>query len=150
MPRCNNNNNNNMAYLTVAEMKTYLYEENVDVITRGDDTLVESAIDTAIAEAKGYLSGYNKTTIFATTGSTRNALLLTMVKDCAAWHIMKLSNAGIHYEYRKQVYERAITWLEMVQKGDILPDLPEVEDDDGVPTRNVIRYGSNDKRSQHY
>lgn len=139
-----------MAYLTINEIKGYLYEENVDVITRNDDTLVEAAIDSAIAEAKGYLGGYDTDTIFSREGAQRNQLLLTMVKDCAAWHIMKLSSAGVHYEYRKQVYERAITWLKDVQKGNITPDLPTLEDEEGTDESNIIRYGSNEKKNQHF
>jgi phage gp36-like protein len=131
-------------------MKNYLYEENVDVITRSDDTLVTSAIDTAVSEAKGYLSNYDKDTIFAQTSSSRNQLLLTMCKDLAAFHLVKLSAAGVNYEYRKQVYDRAVTWLKDVMKGNIVPDLPTLETTDGVEYTAQIRYGSNAKKSQHF
>ena len=137
-------------YISVSEMKNYLYEENVDVITRNDDTIVESAIDTAVSEAKGYLANYDKDTIFAQTGTARNALLLTMCKDLAAFHIVKLSAAGVNYEYRKQVYDRAVQWLKDVQRGNIVPDLPTIENADGVAYTNQIRYGSNPKKNQHF
>lgn len=139
-----------MAYLTIQEIKSYLKSENVDVITRNDDTLVTAAIDTAISEAKGYLSAFNREAIFGETGSNRNELLLTMVKDCASWHIMKLSNAGINYEYRKQIYDRAIKWFEDVQKSRIKPDLPELENDEGISNAAPIRFGSNAKKSQRF
>lgn len=139
-----------MAYLTVDEIKSYLYEENVDVITRNDDTIVEAAIDAAMAEAKGYLGAYDVTAVFGATGTQRNQLLLIMVKDITAWHIMKLSNAGIHYEYRKQVYERAIKYLQDVQKGNITPDFPVLNDDSGDPLTHTIKFGSNDKKSNRF
>lgn len=42
-----------MAYLTIEELKTHLYRENVEAITGGDDTIVLASIDGAIQEAKG-------------------------------------------------------------------------------------------------
>lgn len=139
-----------MSFISIAEMKDYLYEENVDVITRNDDTIVESAIDTAVSEAKGYLANYDKTAIFAQTGTGRNALLLTMCKDLAAFHIIKLSAAGVNYEYRKQVYDRAVQWFKDVQRGNIVPDLPSPVTTEGVAYTNQIRYGSNPKKQQHF
>lgn len=131
-------------------MKGYLYEENVDVITRNDDTIVLAAIDTATAEARGYLSNYNTAAVFAQEGSARNALLLTMCKDLAAFHIVKLSAAGVNYEYRKQIYDRAVQWLKDVQKGNIIPDLPVLSTESGTPLTAQIRYGSNPKKVQHF
>jgi phage gp36-like protein len=128
-----------MAFLTQAELKTHLYGENVTSITRSD-----------IAEAKGYLAAYDIDTIFAATSTSRNALLLTFVKDIAAWHLLVLSNAGVEMQLRQDRYERAITWLKAVQKGDIVPDLPKAVDDDGLNTGDPILYGSNDKRTQHF
>ena len=77
-----------MSYLTKEELGTHLYAENIEAITRGDDTLILAAIDTATQEAKGYLAAFDITAIFAATGSNRNALLLTFVKDIAAWHLI--------------------------------------------------------------
>lgn len=139
-----------MSYLSIDELKNYVGTENADVITRNDDTIVTAAIDTAIAEAKSYLSAYNRITIFSTTGTDRNELLLTMVKDCAAWHLMKLSNAGVNYEFRKQIYDRAIKWFEDVQRSKAMPDLPTLEDEDGTPDSNTVRYGSNSKKTQRF
>jgi phage gp36-like protein len=138
-----------MAFLTITELKTHLYNENVDVISRSDDTIVQAAIDAAIAEAKGYLAAFDVTTVFAATGSSRNALLLVFVKDIATWHFIVLCNAGVEMELRQDRYERAVAWLKAVQKGDIAPDLPAAIEADGE-TRGVIIFGSNTKREQHF
>lgn len=138
-----------MAFITISELKTHLYTENVDVINRGDDTITQSAIDAAIAEAKSYLGAYDAATIFARTGSARNALLVVFVKDIAAWHFLVLCNAGTELQLRQDRYERAIAWLKAVQKGDVNPDLPLEEDEEGVET-GIIIFGSNDKRDNHY
>lgn len=136
-----------MQFLTKGELGSHLYVESIDVITRGDDTLVEAAIDAAIQEAKGYLSSFDKDAIFAAQADARNALLLTFVKDIAAWHLINLCNAGADMKLRQDRYERAIAWLKAVQKGDVSPDLPVPTVDSPVAT---IVFGSNEKRNQHF
>jgi len=132
-------------FLSNEEMKTHLHQEDVDVISRGDDTLMTAAIDTAMQEAKGYLSKYNKAVIFETTGTERNALLLTFLKDIAAWHFLVICNAGSDYKIRQDRYDRAVSWLKAVQRGDISPDLPAAETDKGT-----IIFGSNEQKGQHF
>lgn len=126
-------------------MKTHLHQEDVDAISRGDDTLMTAAIDTAMQEAKGYLSKYDKAVIFETTGTERNALLLTFLKDIAAWHFLVICNAGSDYKIRQDRYDRAVSWLKAVQRGDISPDLPAAETDKGT-----IIFGSNEQKGQHF
>lgn len=132
-------------FLSNEEMKTHLHQEDVDVISRGDNTLMTAAIDTAMQEAKGYLSKYNKAVIFETTGTERNALLLTFLKDIAAWHFLVICNAGSDYKIRQDRYDRAVSWLKAVQRGDISPDLPAAETDKGT-----IIFGSNEQKGQHF
>jgi len=135
-------------FLTPEELKTHLYGENVDAITRDDDTIVTAAVDGAISEAKGYLGDYNTDTIFGATGTNRNALLLIFVKDIAVWHLINLSNPGIDFDLRQKRYDAAIAWLKGVQKGNITPDLTKNEITETNP--GSISYGSNPKRIQHY
>ncbi|MHC1780048.1 MAG: phage protein Gp36 family protein [Bacteroidales bacterium] len=132
-------------YLSNEEMKTHLYQEDVDVISGGDDALMTAAIDAATQEAKGYLSAYDREVIFAASGETRNMLLLMFVKDIAAWHFLVICNAGTEYKIRQDRYERAIAWLKSVQKGDVTPDLPVTETAIGV-----IKFGSNEQKGQHF
>jgi len=139
-----------MAFINLAELKTHLHAENVEAITRNDPSIVATAIDAAIGEVKGYLNAYDVYTIFAATGSSRNALLLLFTKDVAIWHLLVLCNAGVEMQLRQDRYERAITWLKSVQKGDIIPDLPAAEDEDGNTLADSIIYGSNEKRTQHF
>ena len=122
--------------------------DSIDVITDNDDTIVEAAIDGAVSEAKGYLNDYNTTSIFSATGSNRNTLLLTFVKDIAVWHLVVLSNYKADVEFRKARYERAVAWLKSVQKCDVTPDLPARVATDEKPAK--ITYGSNTKRGLHF
>lgn len=135
-------------FLTEDELNTHLYGENIEVIVREDNTIVQSAIDGAIAEAKGYLSLYDTAAIFAATGSNRNALLLIFVKDIAVWHLINLSNPGIDSDLREKRYNSAVSWLKGVQRGDIQPDLPKAEVTDEKPA--AISFGSNPKRNNHF
>jgi phage gp36-like protein len=139
-----------MAFLEKSDLESHLYEESIDVITREDDDLVTAAIDAAIGEAKGYLGAYDTDSIFDEAGSDRNALLLVFCKDIAIWHLVVLCNAGADMALRQDRYERAIAWLKGVQKGDIAADLPKAEDEDGEETGAIIRYGSNDQRTNHF
>lgn len=135
-------------FLTPEELKTHLYGENVDAITRDDDTIVTASVDGAIAEAKSYLGEYDTDVIFTASGTSRNALLLIFVKDIAVWHLINLSNPGIDFDMRQKRYDSAIAWLKGVQKGNITPDLVKLAISETNP--GAITYGSNPKRIQHY
>lgn len=137
-------------YLTKEDIKTHMRSENLQVITRGDDTLITSAIDSAVSEAKGYLASFDKDAIFSTEGNNRNALLLTFIKDISAWHLINICNAGNDFELRQTRYERAVDWLKAVQAGKVQPDLPALSTTDGEPTSAGITFGSNAKRNQHF
>lgn len=135
-------------YTTKDELKTHMRVDSIDVITDGDDTIVEAAIDTAVQEAKGYLGRYNTTQIFSAVGAARNTLLLTFVKDLASWHLVVLSNYQADIEFREKRYNRAVSWLKGVQGGDITPDLPLADITTEKPGK--IIYGSNPKKTQHF
>lgn len=142
-----------MAYLTPEELKTHLYKENIDTITRHDETIIMAAIDAAIGEAYGYLGAYDREKIFKAQEDERNALLLTFIKDIAVWHFICLSNAGVEIQLRQDRYERAIDWLKAVQRSDIKPNLPILENSDQEGDSKGIGeyiFGSNPKRSQHF
>ena len=143
-----------MAYLTLQELSTHLHDEQVETITRGDNTIAEAAIDAAIAEARGYLTRFDTARIFSASGSKRNQLMLIFVKDIAVWHLINLCNAGSELPLRQDRYERAVDWLKAVQRGDVSPDLPSKEPEGGKAEKNnpigAIAYGSNPKRTQHY
>lgn len=83
-----------MAFITPKELETHLYKENIEAISREDETILTAAIDAALQEAYGYLGAYDRKKIFEATGSQRNALLLIFVKDIAVWHFVNLCNAG--------------------------------------------------------
>lgn len=143
-----------MAYITADELRTHLHDEQIETITRGDDTIAQAAIDAAVSETRGYLTRFDTDRIFQASGSRRNDLLLIFVKDIAVWHLVNLCNAGTELELREKRYDRAVDWLKAVQKGNVSPDLPEREAEAGKADKNnpvgPIAYGSNPRRVQHY
>lgn len=136
-------------FISPEELKTHLYAENIDVIARQDEAILTAAIDGAVQEAKSYLADYDRDAIFSQTGNQRHALLLIFLKDMAVWHFVNLCNAGTDLQLRSDRYKRAIDYFKAVQKGDVSPDLPRAQDEDGK-LKGGITYGSNPKRNQHF
>lgn len=136
-----------MSYLDIEEMKTHLHKGQVDVISFGDDTLLQASIDAALAETKGYLRAYDINKEFDKVGDNRNALLLIFIKDIAVWHFVNICNAGTDLQLRADRYNRAIDYLKSVQRGDVVPDLEALPDEKKA---GIILHSSNNKRDNHY
>lgn len=152
-----------MAYLTKTDLATHIYGENINTITRSDDTIVDRAIAAGIAEAKSYLGRYHLNHLFwdgalpAPAGVTGQPVedenLKNKVKDIAAWHLVKLANPNINLELFRTAYEDAIDWLKLVQSGKSSPyGWPYFVDDPDTPyvEGGPIQWTSNPKRSNHF
>lgn len=137
-------------FVSLEEIKTHLYGESVLAISGEDDTILAAAIDAAVSEARGYLAGFDREAVFSATGEARNALLLVFVKDIAVWHYVNLCNAGTELKLRQDRYERAIDWLKAVQKGAVSPDLPREDTELQPGSGDLIIFGSNPKKEQHF
>lgn len=136
-------------FLTVEDLKTHLREEHTELISRADETIVTAALSGAIAEAKGYLTGYDTEAIFSAVGDDRDPLLLIFCKDIAVYHLINLCAVGNYYERREKRYEQALAWLKGVQKGDIVPDLPRKQTEEGE-SAGPFYLSSNKKRITHF
>jgi len=147
-------------YLEEAELKTNAYAYQLDQITEGDSTIIETGIETAIEEVKGYLTPnfkhqfgdgrliYDVEAIFEAIGTDRNALIFQLTKTVAIWHIINLCNADIMYEQAKERYDRAIKTLGMILKGDMtIKSLPKLDPtvDGSDEKRLPFRMGSRTK-----
>lgn len=123
--------------------------EELNQITRNDDTLVLYGIDAAVAEAKSYLTNFDTQTIFSRAGSQRNALLVNFCSDIAIYIITATSLVAQSSEERRMRYERAISWLKQVSKGEISADLPLIYiSEEGKTNRGA--YGTPDKRDNYF
>jgi hypothetical protein len=141
-----------MAYLTPDEINTHLYGEIVNEINRNDITLLNKAIDAAIAEAESYLTMYDLTAIFSAVGDERNPILLLYIKDVTVWHYIQLSNPSVDMQLRLDRYEYAIKFFEKIQVGKANPNLPLPADpvDGNIQPESFLKWGGNKKRHNHY
>jgi len=114
------------------------------IVQQADPAKLEVAINTAVEELSGYLrSRYDTTLIFAATGDNRNEVVVMYACDIALYHLTSSRDGRQGMEIRKERYDRAIKWLEDVQKGNIMPNLPTPSGPDGEEDiNNPIRYGS--------
>lgn len=79
----------------------------------------------AIEEMAGYLRPvYDTDSIFRAEGPERNRLVVMYAVDIALYHLAASQPRKTEEGVRKNRYERAIKWLEGVQSGRIVPDLP--------------------------
>lgn len=140
-----------MAYLTSAEINTHLYGGVVTEINRGDATILQAAIDAAIAEASGYLTAYDLVAIFAAVGALRNPILLLYIKDITVWHYIQLANPAVEMELRLKRYERAIEFLQGIQSGKVNPALPyPAAPPEPGERESYIKYGGIDLRNNNF
>ncbi len=136
-----------MAFLAKTDLSLSILTEELDEITRGDDTLVTEAIDRATGEVKTYLfDSYDTEQVFAASGTARNSMVMQVVADIAIWRLVAACQAGIDLSDREKRYDAAITWLKMVKKQETYPDLPVRP----VTKQVHIRYGSQPKRGNYF
>lgn len=137
-------------FITADEMKSHIRQAHRELISLGDDTILAGALDAAMAEAKGYLTRYDTQAIFKAQGKERHSLLVIFIKDIAIYHFINFCCAGVEYATKETRYKRAVEWLEAVQKGNIVPDLPKLKDESGTDEYEQIYVSSNPKRTNHY
>lgn len=156
-------------FITVSELNTHLYGETVQEITRwpvppvdeddpeleeqpvDDNIIAKKAIRAAEAEVKSYLSRFDTVGLFGAAGDARDEHLLWLVKDVAAWHLVCLANPNVEMALREKRYDDAIDYLMRVQSGKVVPGWDAKPDDSTTTgTVEVIRTGSNERRSNYY
>lgn len=137
-------------FLTPLEVNTHLYGEVVSEISRADESILQSAIDAAIEEAKGYLTAYDTEAIFSAPENERSSVLLLFCKDIAVWHFINLANPAVEMQLRLERYEKAIKWLEKVQSGKTNPSFPYPAVEPPAQANNYIKWGGNYKRISNF
>jgi phage gp36-like protein len=140
-----------MAYLTKDDLTSHIYADIITEITRGNDALVDKAINAAVSEVKAYLKRYDLDKLFSDQVNDEN--LKDKVKDVACWKIIKLSNPNIDMQLFKSLYDDAISFFRDIMKGNADPDgWPYKSDDPDTPfnENDEIQWSSNKKRTQHF
>ncbi len=128
-------------FVTNEDYSVVVGEDALKVISRASAENRANAELEAVEEISGYLRPvYDCKAVFSATGDDRNRLIVMYTADIALYHMVASLPQKMGIEIRKERYERAIEWLEGVQSGKIVPDLPLVEDDG--PVSNSIIYHS--------
>ena len=129
-------------FITEEDYKVVIGDNALKVISQVSAENRANAEAEAIEEISGYLRPkYDCGTLFAAEGDGRNRLVVMYACDIALYHMSASMPQKMGSEIREERYKRAIAWLEGVQAGKIVPDLPLVLDGDGEPANSSITYG---------
>ena len=121
-----------MNFITKEDFKVVSSEASLKAITGASQDNIDNASAEAQEEVAGYLRPkYDTEKIFAMEGNLRNSQIVMYTADIALYNMTASLPNRMGYETRQERYERAIKWLEGVQAGKIVPDLPILTDEIG-------------------
>lgn len=144
-----------MPFLTKDDLKTHMYPEVIDEISRQDDNIIERAINAAIAEAKAYMSRFDLLALFGDANTEPTFVsehLKNLTKDIACWHLIRLANPNVNLELFRSIYKDAVDFLTKVMKGQADPGWPYKQDNADTPADEnaFVQWSSNPKRVHHW
>lgn len=135
-------------FITDEDYKVVIGDSALKVISQASAENRKNAELEAIEEISGYLRPtYDCEAIFSAKKKERNRLIVMYVADVALYHLVASLPQKMGMEIRKERYERAIKWLEGVQAGKIIPDLPLADQNDGSVSNATIFHS--DPRLRH-
>lgn len=148
-------------FLTKEDMPGSMYGYQMEQITEGNDDIIDMAMAAAEEEIRSYLTGnnmiewqdgrlqYDVDAILNKSGSNRNPLILKHATTIAKWWIVELCNADVIYEQTKERYDRAVSWLTKLSKGQInLSSLPLIDTE--ASEKQPFAFGSRAKFNHEY
>ena len=138
-----------MNFITKEDFKVVSSEASLKAITGASQDNIDNAIAEAQEEVAGYLRPkYDTEKIFAMEGNLRNRQIVMYTADIALYNMTASLPNRMGYETRQERYERAIKWLEGVQAGKIVPNLPILTDEIGneLSQGGVLAYGNGPDR----
>ena len=130
-------------FITEDDYRVVIGENALKVVSQASQDTRDKAEQEACEEIAGYLrTRYDSEAVFAARGDARNRMVVMVATDIALYHMAASQPQKLGSEIRKERYERAVKWLEGVQAGKIIPDLPTPADEDSTPTSSLLIYGS--------
>ena len=123
-------------FITEEDYRVVIGETALKVVSQTSAENRANAESEAQEEIASYLRPkYDCAQVFEAEGDRRNRLIVMYTCDIALYHMVSAMPQKMGSEVRKERYERAIKWLEGVQAGKIIPDLPlAVDSQGGEPT----------------
>lgn len=114
------------------DYRVVIGEGALKVISQSSPENIANAEAEAMEEIAGYLRPvYDTDAVFSASGDERNRLIVMYTADIVLYHLTASQPQKMGSEIRKERYDRAIKWLEGVQAGKIIPDLPLKVSKDG-------------------
>lgn len=119
-------------FVEAEDYKVVIGDAAFKIISQADPDTVFNAEFEAVEEVSGYLRPvYDTEAIFSAVGNRRNRLIVMYTADIVLYNLSACLPQKMGSEIRKERYDRAIRWLEGIQAGRIVPDLPLAKDSDG-------------------
>lgn len=116
-------------FVTDEDYRVVIGEAALKVVSQTSAEIRAGAEREAMEEIAGYLRPvYDTEATFKAEGDNRNRLIVMYACDIALYHMTAAMPQKMGSEIRKERYERAIKWLEGVQAGKIIPELPVATD----------------------
>lgn len=138
-------------FITDEDYKVVIGDQALKVVSQVSQENRANAETEAMEEIAGYLRPkYNTEAVFSAAGTDRNRLVVMYTCDIAIYHMAASTPQKMGMEIRKERYERAVKWLEGVQAGKIVPDLPLAMDEYGEPVGIPMVYGCQKKLKHNW
>lgn len=128
--------------ITKEDLKTDMYPEVIETITRSDDEEVKTHIKSAVDFTKAYLFKYDLKALFgtATTEPTvQDESLKKAIKIIAAYFLVRKANPNISLSLFREDWmlwvgtKEEPGYLYEIRNGDLNPDWPYKPDDPDTP-----------------
>lgn len=128
-------------FLVKSDYATSIKTTVLDSLTGSNDSLLNEISKDAIEEMKSYLiARYDVAKIFDIATDPRHKSILMYCKDIAIYNLYCLNPTVPMPDIRATRYQRAIAWLQAVNRQEINPvGLP-------LSTTSFVKVGGNDKR----
>jgi len=138
-----------MIFLTEDDFVEYqVRAEVLQVLTISSSTL-DTAELAAIEQVTSYINTrYDAAATFTVTGlGNRNPLIIMYLIDLILYHLHSNTASRAMPKVREDRYNAAITWLEKVNTGDLIPSLPPIPSTTPDP---IFRFGSDCQYSNRW
>ena len=130
-------------FITDEDYRVVIGDAALKVVSQTSSEIRANAEAEAMEEISGYLRPtYDTDGIFDAEADGRNRLVVMYTCDIALYHMVSAMPQKMGSEVRRERYERAVKWLEGVQSGKIIPDLPLATGEDGEPSGGMLIYHS--------
>ncbi|WP_298307244.1 hypothetical protein [Flavobacterium sp.] len=150
--------------VTPDDLKTELYPEIIDAITRSDDSQVVLQIKAAEDFCKSYLFKYDLKALFGTDSEAPTVVdenLKKTIKIIASYWLVRKANPNVSLDLFREDWELMIGnkevpgWLYDIKSGSVNPDWPYKPDDVETTeveseTNSSVHWNSNKKRTNSF